>query len=213
MLPLLLPLCVVSSNSYVLAVVSIVVPAHSKDGVFFLSNITDRDLQGSTREFEGVWDLYGNQLQPLAAYMPQQTTVGNHEKYYNYTSFRHRYKMPGEESGGHDNFFFSYDYGPVHFTSMCTEDIFSYAPGSPQYLWLEEDLAKAAANRHLQPWLVLLGHRPMYSSDTEMDSGDLRVDVEPLLKKYNVDLYGVSPAPMISFSLNLPHSLTHTQTR
>jgi len=144
---------------------------------------------GSTREFEGIWDLYGNQVQPLAAYMPQQTTVGNHEKYYNYTSFRSRYKMPGYETEGMGNFYFSYNYGPIHFTSMCTENVFSYAPGSAQYGWIEQDLAAADANREERPWVVLLGHRPMYSSDEQSDSGDLRVDIEPLLKKYNVDLY------------------------
>lgn len=33
--------------------------------------------------------------------------------------------------------------------------------GSPQYQWLEADLAKAAANP-ATPWIVIGGHRPFY---------------------------------------------------
>ena len=46
--------------------------------------------------------------------------------------------MPGEQSGGLGNFYHSWDYGPIHFVSMCTEDyIETYQPGSRQYKWLE----------------------------------------------------------------------------
>lgn len=35
---------------------------------------------GSEEELEEVWDLWGDQVQPLAAYMPYMFAVGNHEK-------------------------------------------------------------------------------------------------------------------------------------
>jgi len=38
--------------------------------------------------------------------------VGNHEKFYNWTAFTHRYHMP-TGNGGNGNFWFSYDYGNV----------------------------------------------------------------------------------------------------
>lgn len=140
-------------------------------------------------EFEYIWDLWGEQVAPLSNHIPYMTSVGNHEKYYNFTSFIHRFHMPGEQSGGLGNFYFSFDYGGIHFTSMSTEDYEnSYAPGSPQYAWIQQDLAKANNNRKQTPWIVVLGHRPMYSSDKSTDSGPLQQYIEPLLHRYKVDL-------------------------
>ena len=69
-------------------------------------NITNKD------ECEWIWDLWGQQIEPLAAHMPYMTGVGNHEKFYNWTAFTHRYHMP-TANGGNGNFWFSYDYGNV----------------------------------------------------------------------------------------------------
>ena len=60
------------------------------------------------------------------------------------------------------------DYGRVHLTFMSTEH--PYNVGSPQYEWLQADLAAAAANRENVPWIILTGHRPMYSSDADEQS-------------------------------------------
>ena len=60
---------------------------------------------------------------------------------------------------------FSYDHGGVHFASVSTEH--DYSIGSPQWQWLQSDLRKAAApaQRVRVPWIVVVGHRPMYCSD------------------------------------------------
>ena len=60
------------------------------------------------------------------------------------------------------------DYGRVHLIFMSTEH--PYNVGSPQYEWLQADLAAAAANRENVPWIILTGHRPMYSSDADEQS-------------------------------------------
>ena len=49
------------------------------------------------------------------------TNVGNHEAYYNYTVYRNRFRMPGPESGGFENFWFSFNTGPVHWISMSSQ--------------------------------------------------------------------------------------------
>ena len=57
-------------------------------------------------------------------------------------------------------FRYSYDYGIVHFIMMSTEH--DFRDGSRQYKWLENDLKNV--DRKKTPWVVLGGHRPMYSS-------------------------------------------------
>jgi len=49
----------------------------------------------------------------------------------NFTAFSNRFRMPGKESGGVDNFWYSFDYGLVHFISLDTETDFVNSPESP----------------------------------------------------------------------------------
>ena len=101
--------------------------------------------------------------------------------------------MPGEASGGHGNFWFSYDHMGVHFTSVSTEH--DYSVGSPQWQWLQNDLRKASAigQRALVPWIVVVAHRPMYCSDkseytAHISGAPFQSAVEPLLLEANVDV-------------------------
>eukprot|EP01121_Diplochlamys_sp_Union-15-3_P003024 TRINITY_DN1285_c0_g1_i1.p1 TRINITY_DN1285_c0_g1~~TRINITY_DN1285_c0_g1_i1.p1 ORF type:complete len:505 (+),score=80.78 TRINITY_DN1285_c0_g1_i1:262-1776(+) len=147
---------------------------------------------GDDWELEEIWDVWEDQVQGIAANVPYMFAVGNHEKYYNFTSFNARFLMPGDQCGGEHNFWYSIDYGNVHFTFMSTEH--DYSPGSVQYKWIEQDLAKANSNRQQRPWVILSGHRPMYCSDT-VEWDDHRAGarfqqlIEPLMIKYKVDLY------------------------
>ena len=43
-------------------------------------------------------------MQPLTAHVPFMTTVGNHESFYNWSAFTHRYTMPAQASAGNGNF-------------------------------------------------------------------------------------------------------------
>lgn len=65
----------------------------------------------------------------------------------------------------------------VHFVSISTETDFPNAPEGKDRLigpragpfgdqlgWLKQDLARANANRDQVPWVIVYGHRPMYSS-------------------------------------------------
>lgn len=107
--------------------------------------------------------------------------------------------LPGEH-----NFWYSINYGNVHFTFMSTEH--PYTPGTPQREWLEkvgeyfigtdrnQDLAEAEKHRDVYPWLIVSGHRPMYCSDTDewnahRPGAFFQTEIEPVFHKYNVDLY------------------------
>jgi len=116
-------------------------------------------------EIEAVWDLYFNQIQNLSNHIPYMAGVGNHEHYFNYSAFLNRFHMTGEETGGYQNFWFSYDYSYIHWTYMSTEH--DYYPGSEQWEWISQDLTKANQNRDQVPWIIVTGHRPYYCSDQD----------------------------------------------
>ncbi|KAI5456042.1 Metallo-dependent phosphatase-like protein [Mariannaea sp. PMI_226] len=56
-----------------------------------------------------------------------------------------------------------------------------------QYQWLVKDLAKV--DRRKTPWIIVMGHRPMYSSQVSSYQKSLRDAFESVLLKYGVDLY------------------------
>lgn len=121
-----------------------------------------RDLQGT------VGDEFMRQLEPLAAQLPYMTCPGNHEEAYNFSHYRYRFEMPGDDR----KTYYSFNMGPVHFVSVSTELVFYRNYGIEQvykqYDWLKQDLEEAnkPESRALRPWVVVFGHRPMYCSDT-----------------------------------------------
>ncbi|KAF4986942.1 hypothetical protein FGRMN_10614 [Fusarium graminum] len=56
-----------------------------------------------------------------------------------------------------------------------------------QYQWLKHDLR--SVNRCKTPWVIVMGHRPMYSSKVVGYQQHLRNAFEDLFLKYEVDLY------------------------
>ncbi|KAI6753886.1 hypothetical protein HG530_013062 [Fusarium avenaceum] len=56
-----------------------------------------------------------------------------------------------------------------------------------QYQWLKKDLA--SVDRCKTPWVIIMGHRPMYSSKCGDYHEHLREAFEKLFLKHNVDLY------------------------
>ncbi|CAJ0582446.1 unnamed protein product, partial [Mesorhabditis spiculigera] len=114
-------------------------------------------------------DEFMRQIEPAAAYIPYMVAVGNHENNQNFTQYVNRFTMPGSENG----LMYSYDLGPVHYVVISTEFYFytnwGYAQIGNQWKWLSEDLEKANANRDKVPWIITMGHRPMYCSDFDGD--------------------------------------------
>ncbi|CAM4841662.1 unnamed protein product [Rotaria magnacalcarata] len=147
---------------------------------------------GHEEEVQTIWDLFMNQIAPISSQIPYMTATGNHEKYYNYTSYKTRFFMPSKtnptsfETGG--NFFFSLETNFVQWIFLSTEH--DYSNGTSQRIFLENTLQQYERKwqNKERPWLILVGHRPMYSSDQATDSGRLQQELEPLIIKYGVDL-------------------------
>ncbi|KAF7267331.1 hypothetical protein GWI33_019449 [Rhynchophorus ferrugineus] len=98
----------------------------------------------------GVGDEFMKQIESIAAYVPYMTCAGNHEEANNFSHYRNRFSMPGEVY-----YFMNYGIKSLVF----------------QYEWLETDLKKATlpANREKHPWIIVVGHRPMYCSNNNTD--------------------------------------------
>lgn len=117
-----------------------------------------------------VGDEFMRQVEPIAAYVPYMTCVGNHEYSYNFSNYKARFTMPG---GDGQSQYFSFNVGPVHFISISTEFYYYVDYGwkqiENQYNWLVKDLqdANKPEQRALRPWIVVVGHRPMYCSNSD----------------------------------------------
>merc|ERR1711871_264105 len=107
---------------------------------------------------------------------------------------------------------FSFDYGSVHFVSINTETDYPGAPEQDGWLinflyhnghfgdqlsWLQSDLEAANANRAQVPWIIVVGHRPMYTSiKPQLDdilwpnvTGALLASFEEIFRSAGVDMY------------------------
>lgn len=170
-----------------------------------------------------VWDNWFDMVQPIATKVPLMIAIGNHEydhtdgggpgKDPSGVSTAHGF-MPswgnfGEDSGGECGipmakrfqmpsapqsngvFWYSFNYGLVHTVVVSSEHDLSL--GSPQYQFLENDLA--SVNRNTTPWIVLELHRPLYEGEgsgswwhQHLVGEAMRKEFEDLLLAYKVDL-------------------------
>lgn len=161
------------------------------DAFWLLGDIAYSTLDPPKDNLEFVWDTFLQQEEPFINHVPMTTTYGNHDfSGGDSAAYLNRFFNPGTGRSG-SKFYWSYRHGPVYVVNMCTEVGLvpiecNYAPGSRQYQWIESEFANV--NRSETPWLILTGHRPMYSSDLSTDSGQLQQFIEPLLIKYKVDV-------------------------
>jgi len=160
------------------------------------------------------WEWFFNLIYNIATSIPYMVGVGNHE--YDHVSgpendpsgaglgfhptwgnfgddshgecgrpYYERFHMP---DNGESAFWYSFDYGSMHVIHMSTEHDFT--PLSPQYQWLVQDLN--AVDRSVTPWLVLAGHRPMYTSeDYQADytvSVYMQAAFEDVIHQFGVDI-------------------------
>ena len=96
-----------------------------------------------------------------------------------------------------NNHFYSFDLGPVHFISYSTEFYYFVEYGwtqiAVQYDWLKNDLAEATKpeNRAKRPWIIVMGHRPMYCSSDHIGGCTMKDNIVrkgiPILKSFGLE--------------------------
>lgn len=146
------------------------------------------------------WDYFLDLITPLASRVSYMTAIGNHERDYEDSGSVYITPDSGGECGvpyetyfpmptvSKDKPWYSIEQATVHFTVISTEH--EWTKNSEQYEWIKKDLE--SVNRTVTPWIIFMGHRPMYSSH----GGGILPDVdprfvnsvEPLLMEYKVDL-------------------------
>lgn len=139
-----------------------------------------------------VFDVYADLLRSSVTW----PTLGNHDTadstappdslpYFQIFSLPGDGRCGGVPSG--QKLYYAFDAGDIHF--ICLDSMVSARqPGSPMLKWLEADLA---ANRC--SWTVAFWHHPPYTkgaidSDTEVNAGEMRRHVLPLLEQQGADL-------------------------
>ncbi|KAJ5484781.1 Acid phosphatase [Penicillium diatomitis] len=186
--------------------------------------------EAACAEFDGPGNVLTSYLNENE---PNTTTAKSALTYYscppsqrNFTAYQHRFRMPGQETGGVGNFWYSFDYGLAHFVSINSETDFAKSPEKSfaeeikgnethptqsetyitdsgpfgevegnvndtkayeQYQWLKDDLE--SVNRKKTPWVIVMGHRPMYSSGSASYQKNLRDAFESLMLENGVDAY------------------------
>ena len=119
--------------------------------------------------------------------------MGNHEcystewEYCRPDAFCSLFATPGNGSANYRRYYYSFDYGPVHFTVLNTqkEELDALAPGlfAEQAAWIARDLAATK-----QPWRVALLHRDLIDYDAEPMARDPFVEtLVPVLEAGGVD--------------------------
>ena len=114
-------------------------------------------------------------INEMIANLPYLVSIGNHGgqgqlfgKYFPIPMFNN------------NRFYYSFDYGPVHFTVI--DQYTNIAPTSTQFQWLENDLAASS-----KKWKILLLHRPGWSAGGGHSNNSIvQNDIQPLCVKYGV---------------------------
>ena len=161
------------------------------------------------------WEMWMSLIEPYSVLAPYMIGIGNHEQEHivggekdpshapgngfhpSWGNYGHdsggecgvpvynRFHMP---ENGNQPWWYSFEYGLVHFTVLSTEH--NFTQGSPQHTWLRNELS--SVDRSRTPWLIVSCHRAMYSSEqyfVDNQVGEhIRHALEPIFHEYRVDL-------------------------
>ena len=150
-----------------------------------VNNILDKNpelvLGLGDYSYEDTADCWFERVQPINDKM--KIAIGNHEVEMEskFAQYIEQFNLTSQ--------YYSFDYQNVHFTVMS-----DYVPdeiGSEQYTFVQNDLAKAAADPNID-WIIVVHHRNAYSSTANSvisgAFGQWKEAYHPLFEQYNVDL-------------------------
>ncbi|KAK9816855.1 hypothetical protein WJX72_006186 [[Myrmecia] bisecta] len=168
----------------------------------FPNNTFNSSIPQPIGSYQPRWDSYFRYTQYINSKVPLIPNHGNHELEpqdnaaygknggldggRQFNSYISRIPVPYKGSNSSSPLWYSVDVGPVHIISLSNYDDFS--PGSPQYKFLTQDLAKV--DRTKTPWLIATWHAPWYSSYTThyKETECMRQSMETMMYEAGVDV-------------------------
>lgn len=130
---------------------------------------------GTLGSFErNVFDVYEGYLDKV----PVFPAVGNHD----FTTdkagpYRQVFVLPRNGARASE-YTYSFDWGPVHVAVIDTEQI-----SDAQAQWLDADLTATK-----QPWKIVMGHKPPYSSGDHGNNVPVQQTFGPVMERHGVQL-------------------------
>ena len=126
----------------------------------------------------GTYTEFINYYEPTLGSLYDRTNpvVGNHEARSDYVGFMDYWNLASR--------YYSFDAGGWHIIALDTSQPSMLAPGTPQYAWLEADLAANAGST----CTMVMAHRPRFSLTNEAGESELQ-PAWALMDFYDVDIY------------------------
>jgi hypothetical protein len=136
---------------------------HVGDLAYYAFNYFNADLR--------CFSIYWNQMRSA----PWFLALGNHDSYADREAALQSFYLPTNSVTGTEHFY-SFDHGDVHFVALWADlqGGADYKPGSPQYTWLERDLAATT-----KPWKFMFFHHTWRSSSIHGVGDDYDVNLVP----------------------------------
>ena len=131
------------------------------------------------------WDVFMRKIETIAARVPYMTTPGNHELYFNFSAYKHRFVMP--DGGSNDGLYHGRVVGNTHFVGIDTEAWWDLPLINKRQLsWINNEFQSTTST---DQWKIAYGHRPVYASRTKTKQQYyLREKLETTFSKYGIDL-------------------------
>ena len=154
--------------------------ARHPDTAFFI-NMGDLVDNG---EASYQWRAWFDALTGIIDRLPFAPVMGNHATYNLQWKIRlplawlRYFQVPGNRSIGFSRYYYSFDYGTVHFSVLNTqwEELDPIKPGilEEQRRWLADDIAASHA-----PWKIVLMHKDIINYDN-LSSIEPLADIDPV---------------------------------
>ena len=126
------------------------------------------------------FDLYNESIARIPFYL----CVGSHELLggsCGYRGYSDVYHLPLNAPSGHQEQYYSFDWGNAHFVALDSNQ--SCSPGSGQHNWLLDDLQHSS-----KLWKFAFFHHPLYSSGSHGSQVALRDHLVPVFEANGVDV-------------------------
>ncbi|NLP09735.1 hypothetical protein GX408_04970, partial [bacterium] len=139
--------------------------------------------QSRGQEYELV---YYQPYKDILKHTPIFTCIGNHDNSIDYAqTYLASFNLPHNNPDSTERYY-SFNYGHVHCIALDTN--LDYAPGTPMYEWLVQDLGSAM--RKETRWTFVFFHHPPWSEGWEGYPGEIkaRTHLVPLFETYGVDM-------------------------